>query len=54
METRSFLLLFIIPSEAVEGIQKSNMIELGALTDELRNECMWDANLDIRELVTSN
>ena len=30
-----------------------DMIESGALTDEVRNECMWDANLDIRELVAS-
>ena len=21
------------------------------LTDDMRNECMWDANLDIRELI---
>ena len=29
-----------------------DMIELGALSDDIRNECMWDANLDIRELVS--
>ena len=28
-----------------------HLIERGELTDVMRNECMWDANLDIRELV---
>ncbi|MBO7563481.1 MAG: hypothetical protein J6T40_01350 [Clostridiales bacterium] len=28
-----------------------DLIERGELTDVMRNECMWDANLDIRELV---
>ncbi len=26
------------------------LIERDELTDEMRNECMWDANLDIRDL----
>ncbi len=28
-----------------------HLIERNALTDVMRNECMWDANLDIRELI---
>ncbi|MBO4635864.1 MAG: hypothetical protein J5685_01840 [Clostridiales bacterium] len=28
-----------------------DLIELGALSEEIRNECMWDADLEIRELV---
>ena len=29
-----------------------DLIELGDLTDNIKKDCMWDANLDIRELVT--
>ena len=29
----------------------NHLIERGELTDVMRNECLWDANLDIRELV---
>ena len=30
------------------------LIELNALTETMRNECMWDANLELRALVTES
>ena len=50
------ILLWVYESTLCSWCRKNlieDLIELGALTESVREECMWDANLDIRELVTN-
>ena len=51
------ILLWMYESTLCSWCRKSlieDLIELGYITDEIRNECMWDADLDIRELVNNS